>query len=137
MLEPAGLDKSVGLITALYMKDPTDPQWQDTPEQQAWAAWMDQYYPDGDKTDAFNVYGYNVAMTLVHVLEQAGDDLTRENVMAQAASIENLELPMLLPGIKLNTSGSDFYPIEGMQLAEFDGTKWTLFGEVIDPSLTQ
>jgi branched-chain amino acid transport system substrate-binding protein len=136
VLEPAGLDKSVGLITALYQKDPTDPQWQGSQEYRDWSAWMDQYNPDADKTDQFNVYGYNVAMTLVHVLEQCGDDLTRENVMAQAANIQDLELPMLLPGVVINTSPTDFYPIEGMMLAKFDGQKWVLFGEVIDPSKT-
>jgi branched-chain amino acid transport system substrate-binding protein len=136
VLEPAGLDKAVGLITALYQKDPTDPQWQNSQADRDWVAWMDQYYPDGDKADQFNVYGYNVAMTLVHVLQQCGDDLTRANVMRQAASIKDLELPMLLPGIKTNTSPSDFYPIESMMLARFDGAKWVLFGDVIDASQT-
>jgi branched-chain amino acid transport system substrate-binding protein len=136
VLQPAGLDKSKGLITALYQKDPTDPQWQDSQAYRDWAAWMDQYNPDADKTDQFNVYGYNVAMTLEHVLEQCGDDLTRENVMAQAANIQDLELPMLLPGVVIDTSASDFYPIESMQLARFDGAKWVLFGEVIDASKT-
>jgi len=134
VLEPAGLDKSKGLITALYQKDPTDPQWQDSQAYGDWAAWMDEYNPDADKTDQFNVYGYNVAMTLEHVLQQCGDDLTRANVMAQAASIQDLELPMLLPGVVINTSPTDFYPIEGMMLAEFDGQKWVLFGDVIDAS---
>ena len=136
VLQPAGLDKSIGLITALYQKDPTDPQWQDSAEYQDWSGWMDKYNPDADKTDQFNVYGYNVAMTLEHVLERCGDDLTRENVMAQAASIEGLELPMLLPGVVIDTSASDFYPIESMMLAKFDGQKWVLFGEVIDASKT-
>jgi branched-chain amino acid transport system substrate-binding protein len=136
VLEPAGLDKSVGLITSLYQKDPTDPQWQDSQEYRDWSAWMDRYNPDGDKSDQFNVYGYNAAMTLVHVLEQCGDDLTRENVMRQAASIAELELPMLLPGVRINTSASDYYPIESMMLARFDGQKWVLFGEVIDASKT-
>ena len=136
VLQPAGLDKSIGLITALYQKDPTDPQWQDSPEYQDWSGWMDKYNPDADKTDQFNVYGYNVAMTLEHVLERCGDDLTRENVMAQAASIEGLELPMLLPGVVIDTSAADFYPIESMMLAKFDGQKWVLFGEVIDASKT-
>jgi branched-chain amino acid transport system substrate-binding protein len=136
VLEPAGLDKAVGLITALYQKDPTDPQWQNSQADRDCVAWMDQYYPDGDKADQFNVYGYNVAMTLVHVLQQCGDDLTRANVMRQAASIKDLELPMLLPGIKTNTSPSDFYPIESMMLARFDGAKWVLFGDVIDASQT-
>jgi branched-chain amino acid transport system substrate-binding protein len=134
VLTPAGLDKSVGLITSLYQKDPTDPQWQDSPEYLDWVAWMDKYNPTGAKTDQFNVYGYNAAMTLVHVLKQCGDDLTRANVMRQAASLKNLELPMLLPGVVINTSPTDFYPIESMQLAKFDGEKWVLFGDVIDAS---
>ncbi|HSA80453.1 MAG TPA: ABC transporter substrate-binding protein, partial [Geminicoccaceae bacterium] len=136
VLEPAGLDKAVGVITTLYQKDPTDPQWQDSEEYRDWSAWMDQYNPEGDKSDQFNVYGYNVAMTLVHVLKQCGDDLTRENVMRQAASIEDLELPMLLPGVRISTSADDYYPIESMMLAKFDGEKWVLFGDVIDASKT-
>jgi branched-chain amino acid transport system substrate-binding protein len=136
VLEPAGLDKAVGVITTLYQKDPTDPQWQDSQEYRDWAAWMDQYNPEADKSDQFNVYAYNVAMTLVHVLEQCGADLTRENVMREAASIADLELPMLLPGVRINTSADDYYPIESMMLARFDGEKWVLFGEVIDASKT-
>jgi branched-chain amino acid transport system substrate-binding protein len=134
VLTPAGLDKSVGLITSLYQKDPTDPQWQDSPEYLEWVAWMDKYNPAGAKTDQFNVYGYNAAMTLVQLLKQCGDDLSRANVMRQAANLKNLELPMLLPGIVINTSSTDFYPIESMQLAKFDGEKWVLFGDVIDAS---
>ena len=132
VLTPAGLDKSKGLITSLYQKDPTDPQWQDSPEYLAWVAWMDKYNPDADKTDQFNVYGYNAAMTLVRVLEQCGNELTRANVMRQAANLKSLELPMLLPGVVINTSPTDFYPIESMQLAKFDGEQWVLFGDVID-----
>jgi branched-chain amino acid transport system substrate-binding protein len=136
VLTPAGLDKSTGLITSLYQKDPTDPQWQNTQDYGDWSAWMDKYNPEADKSDQFNVYGYNAAMTLVHVLEQCGDNLTRENVMAQAAHIQNLELPMLLPGVVINTSADDFFPIESMMLAKFDGEKWVLFGDVIDASKT-
>ncbi len=134
VLAPAGLDKAMGLITALYQKDPTDPQWQDSPEYLAWVDWMEQYNPGADQTDQFNVYAYNVAMTLVQVLKQCGADLTRANVMRQAANLKDLELPMLLPGIVINTSPTDFYPIESMQLAKFDGEKWVLFGDVIDAS---
>jgi ABC-type branched-subunit amino acid transport system substrate-binding protein len=136
VLTPAGLDKSVGLITSLYQKDPTDPQWQGTPDYDAWSAWMDKYNPDADKADQFNVYGYNAGMTLVHVLEQCGDDLTRANVMAQAANLQDLELPMLLPGVTISTAADDFFPIESMMLAKFDGEKWVLFGDVIDASKT-
>jgi branched-chain amino acid transport system substrate-binding protein len=136
VLTPAGLDKSTGLITSLYQKDPTDPQWQDTQDYRDWSAWIDKYNPEADKSDQFNVYGYNAAMTLVHVLEQCGDNLTRENVMAQAANIQNLELPMLLPGVVIDTSADDFFPIQSMMLAKFDGEKWVLFGDVIDASKT-
>jgi branched-chain amino acid transport system substrate-binding protein len=131
VLEPAGLEKSKDLVTALYAKDPTDPQWKDDAGYKEWLAWMDRYYADGNKTDAFNVYGYNVAMTLVQVLKQCGDDLTRENVMTEAANLKNVELPMLLPGIRVDTSANDYYPIEQMQLARFDGKTWVLFGDVL------
>jgi ABC-type branched-subunit amino acid transport system substrate-binding protein len=136
VLEPAGLEKAKGLITSLYQKDPTDPQWQDSEEYRDWSAWMDQYNAEADKSDQFNVYAYNVAMTLVHVLEQCGDDLTRANVMAQAADIRDLALPMLLPGVVIDTGPDDFFPIESMMLARFDGEKWVLFGEVIDAGKT-
>jgi len=131
VLEPAGLEKSTGLITALYLKDPTDPQWQKEKSFRDWVEWMKKYYPQGDLTDIANVYGYSIAQTLVQVLRQCGDELTREAVMREASNLKNLELPMLLPGIKVNTSATDFYPVEQMQLARFDGKRWGLFGEVI------
>lgn len=131
VLKPAGLEHAQGLISAFYHKDPTDPQWKDDPAWKAWAAFMDKYYPDGDKSSTFTVFGYLAAQTMVHVLQQCGDDLSRENVMKQAASIKELELDMMLPGIKLNTGPKDFFPIEQMRLARFDGTQWELFGEVI------
>jgi ABC-type branched-subunit amino acid transport system substrate-binding protein len=134
VLTPAGLDKSVGLITSLYQKDPTDPQWQDDSEYLDWINWINKYAPNADKTDINNVYAYNVAMTLVQVLGQCGDDLTRANVMREASNLKDLELPMLLPWVVINTSPTDFYPIESMQLAKFDGEKWVLFGDVIDAS---
>ena len=92
---------------------------------------MDKYFPDGDKTSSFTVYGYTVAQTLAQALKQAGDNLTRENVMKQAASLKGVKLPMLLPGIEINTSATDFYPIEQMQMQKFTGERWELFGEVI------
>ena len=92
---------------------------------------MDKYYPDGDKASSFTVYGYTVAQTLVQVLKQCGDNLTRENVMKHAASLKNLELPMLLPGIKVNTSDKDFFPIKQMQMEKFNGDRWELFGPVM------
>jgi branched-chain amino acid transport system substrate-binding protein len=131
VLVPAGLDKSVGLITALYGKDPNDPQWADDPGMKEWRAWMQKYYPAGDVRDLFNAYGYGVAQTLVEVLKQCADDLSRENVMRQAANLKDLELPLTLPGIRINTGPNDYYPIEQMQLGRFDGKKWALFGEVM------
>jgi ABC-type branched-subunit amino acid transport system substrate-binding protein len=133
VLTPAGLDNSVGIITTQYGKDPTDPQWANDKGMQDWKAWMAKYYPSGDLKDASNVYGYSVAMTVVQVLKQCGDNLTRENVMKQAASL-NMELPLSLPGINVKTSPNDFYPIEREQLARFDGKTWKLFGKVYNPS---
>jgi len=130
VLVPAGLEKAVGIISTQYAKDPTDPQWKDDKGYQDWAAFMKQYYPNGDLKDASNVYGYTSAMTMVQVLKQCGDDLTRENIMKQAANLKNLELPMLLPGIKINTSATDFYPIEQEQLIKFDGKEYKRFGEL-------
>jgi branched-chain amino acid transport system substrate-binding protein len=132
VLKPAGLEASRELITALYLKDPTDPQWKDDPGMKEWLAFMQKYYPEGNTKDAFNVYGYTVAQTLVQTLKQAGNDLSRANIMKQAASIKDLALPLLLPGIKINTGPNDFYPIEQEQLAKFDGERWVLFGEIYD-----
>jgi branched-chain amino acid transport system substrate-binding protein len=134
VLKPAGLDASKGLITALYGKDPTDPQWKNDPGYKEWVAFMKKYYPDGDMQDWFAVYGYLVAQTAMQVLKQCGNDLSRENIMRQAANLKDVALPMLLPGVKINTSPTDFYPIEQMQLAKFDGERWVLFGEVFDSS---
>ena len=131
VLEPAGLEKSKGLITALYYKDPNDPQWANDPAVMDWLAWMRKYYPDGNVGDGANVYGYAAAQTLVQVLKQCGDDLTRENVMRQAANLRNFEVRVLLPGIRITTSPTDFYPIEQVQLARFDGKRWVLLGEVL------
>jgi branched-chain amino acid transport system substrate-binding protein len=131
VLQPAGLDKSEGLISSFYLKDPTDPQWAKDKGFKDWVDWMKKYYSPGDLADIFNVYGYSAAQSLVQILTQCGDDLTRENVMRQAASLKNLELPMLLPGVRINTSPTDFYPLEQMQLARFDGKRWVLFGDVL------
>jgi branched-chain amino acid transport system substrate-binding protein len=128
-LKPAGLENSVGIITTQYGKDPTDPQWANDKGMLEWRAWMAKYYPSGDVTDASNIYGYAVAMTLVQVLKQCGDNLTRENVMKQAASLD-MTLPTALPGINIKTGSDDFYPIEREQLARFDGKTWALFGKV-------
>jgi branched-chain amino acid transport system substrate-binding protein len=129
VLAPAGLDNSTGILTTLYAKDPTDPQFANDAGMKEWAAWMKKYYPSGNIADAFNVYGYNVAQTLVQVIKQCGDNLTHENIMKQAASLD-LTLPMLLPGVNIKTGPDDFYPIEREQLARFDGKTWILFGTV-------
>lgn len=131
VLTPAGLEKAVGIVSSYYLKDPTDPQWVNDAGYLEWLAWMKKYNPDGNLTDTFNVYGYTVAQTLAQVLKQCGDDLTRENVMKQAASLKNVAHPMLLPGITINTGADDFYPIEQMQLMRFNGKTWDSFGQPI------
>ena len=132
VLKPAGLDKSKGIISSAYTKNPGDPAMKDDPGYQEWLAWMAKYYPDGNTGSTFNVYGYTVAQTLEQVLRQAGDDLTRANIMRQAASLSGLELPMLLPGVVIDTGPADFRPIERMRLQRFNGTSWELFGPVIE-----
>ena len=129
VLTPAGLDNALGVMTASYIKDPTDPQFQKGKEYDDWVAWMKKYHPSGDLKDNLNVYGYTVAQTLVQVLKQAGDNLTRDNVMKQAASLD-MTLPMLLPGVNVKTGPDDFYPIEREQMMKFNGTSWELFGKV-------
>jgi branched-chain amino acid transport system substrate-binding protein len=130
-LRPAGLENAKGLVSDFYLKDPTDPQWKDDPAFLQWAAFMDKYFPGGDKTDGFNVYGPSVAGTVVQVLKQCGDDLTRENVMKQAANLHHFRPPMLLPGIEINTGPTDFAPIKQIQMARFDGHRWQRFGPLI------
>ena len=129
VLKPAGLENSVGIISAAYIKDPTDPQFQKGKEYDDWLAWMKKYQPNGDLSSNFNVYGYTVAQTLVQVLKQCGDNLTHDNVMKQAASLD-MTLPMLLPGVNIKTGPDDFYPIEREQLMKFNGKSWELFGKV-------
>jgi branched-chain amino acid transport system substrate-binding protein len=131
VLVPAGLDKSVGLLTLQYYKDPNDPQWKDDPSMLEWRAFMGRYYREGDPKDASNLYAYITAQLMVQILKQCGNDLTRENVMKQAANLKNVKLPLLLPGMTVNTSPTDFYPIEQGQLARFTGTLWQGFGELI------
>ena len=130
VLTPAGLDKSVGLITADYRKDPVDPQWKDDPAMKEWRAFMAKYYPEGDLKDISNTYGYAAAQTLVQVLKQCGDDLTRENVMKQAAHLD-MAPGLLQPGVKISTSPTDFFPIKQMRLMKFDGKTWVPFGAVL------
>jgi branched-chain amino acid transport system substrate-binding protein len=131
VLKPAGLENSKGILSTYYLKDSTDPSWKNDPGYKRWLAFMDKYFPQGDKTSSFTVYGYTVAQTMVQVLKQCGDNLTRENVMKQAANLHNLELPMLLPGIKINTSPTDYYPLEQMQMQQFNGKDWKPVGPIM------
>ena len=133
VLQPAGLQKSAGVISSAYVKDPTDPQWKTDTATKEWQAWMRSYFPDGDVAEIYNVYAYTNAQLLVQVLKQCGDELTRENVMKQAANLKNFELPMLLPGVRINTSATDYDPIKQLQLMRFDGRQWVRFGEVTGP----
>ena len=131
VLVPAGLDKSIGLISAQSGKDPTDPTWTDDPGMVEWRAFMKKYYPDGDLANALNVSGYGSAILMVHVLKQCGDNLTRENVMRQAASLKNYATPYQLPGVTLNTGPTDFAPTKSTHRVRFDGKTWVRFGDVL------
>jgi branched-chain amino acid transport system substrate-binding protein len=130
-LQPAGLEKCKGLITAGYQKDPTVPIWQDDPGFKEWAAFATKYMSPTDVRDGRAAYGFTAAATMVHVLEQCGNDLSRENILRQALAIKDLELPMLLPGVKINTSPDNYFLIRQMQLARFNGELWEPFGELI------
>jgi branched-chain amino acid transport system substrate-binding protein len=130
-LKPAGLEKSKGLITAGYLKDPTVPSWQDDPGFKEWAAFATKYMSPMDVREGTAVYGFTTAATMVHVLEQCGEDLSRENILRQALAIKDLELPMLSPGVKINTSPDNYFLIRQLQLARFNGELWEPFGELI------
>jgi branched-chain amino acid transport system substrate-binding protein len=130
-MKPAGFNNSQGIISSAYLKDPTDPQWKNDAGMKTWNEFLDKYFPEANRTDANIIYGYTVAQTMVYVLKQCGNDLTRENVMKQAASIKNLELGGLLPGIKINTSATDFAPLSQLQLMSFKGDTWARFGDII------
>jgi ABC-type branched-subunit amino acid transport system substrate-binding protein len=129
-LAPAGLDKAIGLITGAYLKDPSDPQWADDPGFKDWLAFMKQYQPNGDLSDASNVYGYSVTQTLAITLKQCGEDLSRENIIRQAANLD-IELPMLHRGIRFHTTSTDYYGMKKMRLQRFDGKAWVPFGEPV------
>jgi branched-chain amino acid transport system substrate-binding protein len=134
VLKPAGFDASRGLVTALYMKDPTDPQWKNDAAMKEWFEFMKKHYPEGNVDDGSNIYGVLAAQLMVQVLKQCGNDLSRDNVMKQAANVKDLSLGLFLPGIKISTGPADFYPIEQLRLAKFDGERWALFGDVFDAS---
>jgi len=136
VMMPAGFENSQGILSANYAKDAGDPQWADDPGMKKFVDFMAQYYPDGNKLDAATVFGYGAAQTLVQVLKQCGDDLTRDNVMKQAASLKDFQPDTLLPGIKINTSATDYAPIKELQMMRFKGEKWDLFGDVMNGELT-
>ncbi len=129
-IRPAGFDAAKGVITAAYMKDPADPQWRDDPAMKAWNAWMDQYNPYVDKSDYYAPYGYNIGNAVVQLLKQCGDNLTRANLMDKASHMD-MELPLLLPGIRLRTTPSDHRPIQQVRLVRFDGERYVLFTDVL------
>jgi branched-chain amino acid transport system substrate-binding protein len=132
VMKPAGFENSQNIISSAYLKDTSDPQWKDDAGMKAFDEFLTKYFPEGNRIDANLMYGYTVAQGLVHVLKACGDDLTRENIMKQAASIKGLELGGLLPGIKVNTSATDFAPISAVQLMKFKGESWERFGDIID-----
>jgi branched-chain amino acid transport system substrate-binding protein len=129
-IRPAGFEASRGIISAAYQKDPSDPQWKNDPAMQAWNVWMDKYNPHVDKSDYYAPYGYNIGFAVVQILKQCGDDLTRENIMKQASHLD-MELPLLLPGIRLKTTPADLRPIRQMRLVRFDGERYVLFSDVL------
>ncbi|HXI05604.1 MAG: ABC transporter substrate-binding protein [Bradyrhizobium sp.] len=131
VMKPAGFENGQDIISSNYLKDPTDGQWKTDAAMKAWNEFLDKYYPDANRADSGVMYGYIVAQGLVHVLKNCGDNLTRENVMKQAASIKDLELGGLLPGVKVNTSATDFAPLSQLQLMKFKGETWELFGDVL------
>ncbi|MBR1283458.1 ABC transporter substrate-binding protein [Bradyrhizobium sp. AUGA SZCCT0177] len=131
-LRPAGLANAAGVISTSFLKDAGDTTWKEDPSIKAWLSFMDKYYPDGDREDSYAIFGYAAAETLVQVLTQCGDDLSRENIMRQAASLKNYQSPIILPGIAINTGPADFHPIKQMRLVQFDGNAWQPIGDVIE-----
>ncbi|MFC0282626.1 ABC transporter substrate-binding protein [Camelimonas abortus] len=134
VLVPAGVENARGIMSIGYLKDWTDPEWKDDPGMKRWEAFMDRYLPGADKANASYLYAYTAAQLMEHVLRQAGDDLTRENIMKTAASLKDVKLDLLLPGMTINTSPDDYLVIEQMRMARFDGERWAPFGELIDAS---
>ena len=135
VLRPAGFENAKDVLSSGYMKEPEDPAWKDDDGLKKWTAFMDKYYPDGDKTSSFTSYGYSVAQLIVQVLRQSGNELTRENIMKQAADVHDFKPDMFLPGIAINTGPQDYFPIEQLQMMRFDGQHWAFFGNVLDGRL--
>jgi ABC-type branched-subunit amino acid transport system substrate-binding protein len=135
-LKPAGLENSAGVISASFLKDANDPAWKDDASVKEWSLFMSKYYASGDKDDSAAVFGYAAAQTLAQVLKQCGDDLSGENIMRQAASLKDYQVPMLLPGIAVNTDAGNFRPIRHMRLVQFDGRTWQSIGDVIESAFS-
>lgn len=131
VMQPAGPERGVGVISATYYKDPSDPRWSGDPGIVQWRAIMQKYLPGADLSDAFYVYGYGAMMTMVATLKQCGNDFSRENLMRQAAGLKNVEIPSLLPGIRINTSPTNYHTISQLQLMRWNGKSWDLFGDVL------
>jgi ABC-type branched-subunit amino acid transport system substrate-binding protein len=132
VMRPAGPDNSIGLISTMYLKDPTDPRWANDAGMNEWRGFMKANLPDADMTDSSYVYAYSVSLTMRHVLQKCGHDFSRENIMRQATNIKHLKLPTLLPGIDINTAPTDYRPIKAMQLIRWDGKSWVPFGNIIE-----
>jgi branched-chain amino acid transport system substrate-binding protein len=130
-LKPAGLDKSKGVITAGFAKDPTDPRWKDDPGMKEWEIFVAKYLTPADLRDGNAFYGYHAAIVMTHVLKQCGDDLSRDGIMRQALSLKNFSTPLLLPGVTINTSPTNYLPIRQFQLQRFNGENWELFGDLL------
>jgi branched-chain amino acid transport system substrate-binding protein len=131
VLKPAGLDNAKGVVSVGYVKDSADPEWKDDPGMKRYLAFMAKYYPEGDKDSNLNVYGYITAQLLVQVLKQCGDDLTRENVMRQAASLNSITLDLTLPGISVTTTPTDYRVNKQFQMVQFDGQRWQKLGDIV------
>jgi ABC-type branched-subunit amino acid transport system substrate-binding protein len=135
VLEPAGIEKAVGIMSSVYVKDPSDPGWDNDAGMKEWKAWITKYMPEVDSRDQNYVNSYNEGMVLVQALKQAGNNLSRDNILKEALNIKDMQLPMMLPGIKVNTSPTDYYPIEDMQMMRWSGKQWVRFGDLLSGSL--
>jgi branched-chain amino acid transport system substrate-binding protein len=135
-LQPAGLEKATGMISGLFCKDPGDPAWDSDPGMEQFKAFMAKYLPGADISDGLYVWGYGVSYLLWKVLEQCDGDFSRENIMKQATNVKNLELPVLLPGIRVNTSPTDYHTVRALQLARWNGKSWVRFGDIIEGMVT-
>ena len=135
VLKPAGVENAKDVLSTGYIMEPSDPQWKDDPGLKKWEAFMDKYYPDGDKTSSFTSYGYSVSQVMVQVLQQCKDDLTRENIMKQAANIKGFKPDLFIPGIAVDTGPKDYFPVEQLQMMKFDGERWQFFGPILEGNL--